>query len=57
MKHIPNDFIFHATTTEEAAVLLNSNIEHGLTIENANERLEQFGRNAITETKSITPFQ
>ena len=57
MKHIPNDFIFHATTIEEAAVLLNSNIEHGLTIENANERLEQFGRNAITETKSITPFQ
>ena len=51
MKHIPNDFIFHATTIEEAAVLLNSNIEHGLTIGNANERLEQFGRNAMEENQ------
>ena len=39
MKQTNKDFIFHATTTEAATVLLNSNIENGLTIENANERL------------------
>ncbi len=52
-----NDFTFHATTIEDATALLNSNTEHGLTIEKAKETLEHFGLNAIEEARAISPLQ
>ena len=57
MKHIRNDFVFHATTVEEAAALLNSDVETGLSTESAQERLQHFGRNAITEARSLSLVQ
>ena len=57
MENIRNDFTLHATTIEEATVLLNSNTEQGLTIEMAKERLERFGLNTIDEAKAISPFK
>ena len=52
-----NDFIFHATAIEEAAKLLNSHTEQGLTADDAKQRLEHFGLNAIDEAKAISPFK
>ncbi|MEJ7738688.1 MAG: cation-translocating P-type ATPase [Chitinophagaceae bacterium] len=57
MEHIRNDFAFQATTIDEATVLLNSNTEQGLSIEEAKERLEHFGLNAIDEAKAISPLK
>ena len=57
MENIRNDFAFHTTTIEEAIVLLKSDTEHGLSIEEAKERLEKFGLNAIEEAKTISPLQ
>ena len=57
MENIHNDFNFHATTVEEAAVALNSDVLQGLTTNQVKERLEQFGLNTITEAKTISPFQ
>lgn len=57
MEHIRNDFIFHAASLEEAAVLLNTDAEQGLSTEKAKERLERFGPNAIAEAKSLTLLQ
>jgi Ca2+-transporting ATPase len=54
---IESDFTLHTTTIEEATVLLKSDTEQGLSIEEAKERLERFGLNAITETKAISPLQ
>ena len=53
---IRNDFTFHATTIEEATKLLNSHTEQGLTIDEAKNRLNDFGSNAIDEAKAISPF-
>lgn len=57
MEHIRNDFIFHAASLEEAAVLLNTDAEHGLSTNKAKEQLERFGPNAIAEAKSLSLFQ
>ncbi|HUC82581.1 MAG TPA: HAD-IC family P-type ATPase [Flavisolibacter sp.] len=57
MEHIRNDFIFHATSLEEAAVLLNTDAEQGLSTEKAKERLERFGPNAIAGAKSLSVLQ
>ena len=57
MEKIHNDFILHATTIEQASILLNSNTEQGLTIEKAKTRLVQFGLNAIEDAKAISPFK
>jgi P-type Ca2+ transporter type 2C len=57
MGNIRNDFIFHATTVEEAVLLLKSDVVQGLTTNQVKERLEQFGLNTITEEKTLTPFQ
>jgi Ca2+-transporting ATPase len=57
MEQIRNDFTFHATTIEEATALLNSDTEQGLTIDDAKQRLEHFGSNAIDEAKAISPFK
>ena len=57
MDNIRNDFTFHATTIEEANVLLFSNTEQGLSIDEAKERLGHFGLNAIEEAKAISPFK
>ena len=54
---IRNDFTYHATTIEEATKLLNSHTEQGLTIDDAKQRLEHFGLNAIEEAKAISPFK
>ena len=54
---IRNDFPFHSTTIEEATRLLNSHTEQGLTIDEAKQRLEHFGLNAIEEAKAISPFK
>ncbi len=54
---IRNDFTFHATTIEEATKLLNSHTEQGLTIDDAKQRLEHFGLNAIEEAEEISPFR
>ncbi len=56
MKHIRNDFIFHATTTENAVRLLSSNAENGLSIDEANDRLTHFGANAIDEAGNVSAF-
>ncbi len=57
MENVHNDFNFHATTVEEAAVALNSDVLQGLTTNQVKERLEQFGLNSITEAKTISAFQ
>ena len=57
MDHIRKHFVLHATTIEEAIVLLNSDTEDGLSFENAQERLQRFGRNAIAEAKSLSLLQ
>ncbi|MEJ7830560.1 MAG: HAD-IC family P-type ATPase, partial [Segetibacter sp.] len=57
MENIRNNFAFHATTIEEATTLLNSHTEQGLTIDDAKQRLEHFGLNAIDEAKAISPFR
>jgi P-type Ca2+ transporter type 2C len=57
MEHIRNDFIFHAASLEEAAVLLNTDAEQGLSTEKAKERLERFGPNAIAGAKSLSVLQ
>ncbi len=57
MENIRNDFVLHATTIEEATVLLNSDTVQGLTIEKAKERLKRFGLNTIEEAKAISPFK
>ena len=57
MENIRIDFTFHATTIEEATKLLNSHTEQGLTIDDAKQRLEHFGLNAIEEAKAISPFK
>jgi Ca2+-transporting ATPase len=57
MEHIRNDFIFHATTIEEAAKMLGSDSERGLTIDEAKQRLAHFGSNAIDEAEAISPFK
>ena len=57
MEKIRNDFILHATTMEEATVLLKSDTEQGLSIDEAKERLDRFGLNTIEEAKAISPFQ
>ena len=54
---IENDFTLHTTTIEEATVLLKSDKEQGLTIDEAKERLGHFGLNAIEEAKAISPFK
>ena len=54
---IRNDFTFHATTIEEATKLLNSHTEQGLTIDDAKQRLEHFGLNAIEEAEEISPLR
>ncbi|MEO6219934.1 MAG: cation-transporting P-type ATPase, partial [Ginsengibacter sp.] len=56
MEEISNDFILHATTMEEATVLLKSDTVQGLSIDEAKERLERFGLNTIEEAKAISPF-
>ena len=57
MEHIRKDFVFHATTVKEAVVLLNTDIEQGLTSDNVKEKLKRYGANAITEAKSPGIFQ
>lgn len=57
MENIRTDFTFHATTVEEAAVLLQSDVLQGLTTNQVKERIGQFGLNTITEEKTLTPFQ
>jgi len=57
MQSIQNDFPFHATTIEEASALLSSDIETGLTMDEAKERLAHFGLNAIEEANTISPFK
>lgn len=57
MDHIRKHFVFHATTIEEATILLNSDTEDGLSFENAQERLQRFGRNVIAEAKSLSLLQ
>ena len=57
MENIPKDFIPHATTIEKASSLLSSDTEHGLSTQDAVNRLRIFGRNSITEAKSATPTQ
>ncbi|MBB1286857.1 HAD-IC family P-type ATPase [Flavisolibacter sp. BT320] len=57
MEHIRNNFIFHAASLEEAAVLLNTDAEQGLSTEKVKERLERFGPNAIAEVKSASLLQ
>ncbi len=57
MEPIRNNFSFQATTIEEAAILLKSNIEQGLSIDEAKERLKHFGSNSIEETKAISPWK
>ncbi|OSZ77091.1 hypothetical protein CAP36_11760 [Chitinophagaceae bacterium IBVUCB2] len=57
MDNIRNDFTFHATTIEEANVLLFSNTEQGLSVDEAKARLRHFGLNAIEEAKPISPLR
>ncbi len=57
MENISSNFTYHETTIEETAVLLNSDIEKGLTIEKAKERLKQFGLNAIAEAEAISALK
>ena len=57
MEQIHNDFTFHSTTIEEATKLLNSDIEQGLTIDDAKQRLDHFGLNAIDEAKAVSSFR
>lgn len=57
MEQIRNDFSFHATTIEEATKLLNSHTEEGLAIDDAKQRLEHYGLNAIEEAEAISPFR
>lgn len=52
-----NDFIFYATTIEEAAKLLNSHTKQGLPADDAKQRLKNLGLNAIDEAKAISPFR
>ena len=52
-----NDFTFHATTIEEAHVLLKTDTWQGLSIDDAKERLKLFGFNAIENAKAISPLQ
>lgn len=52
-----NGFALHATTIAEATVLLKSDSEQGLTIEEAKERLEHHGLNTIAEDIAISPFK
>ncbi|MEJ5962992.1 cation-translocating P-type ATPase [Pedobacter immunditicola] len=48
---------FYATSVDEAVTLLNSNLNQGLSEEEAKERFGHFGPNAIAEAKSITSFE
>lgn len=57
MKHISRDFIFHATTIDEAVVLLSSNSARGLTKEVAKERVQRFGYNTIAEAKKLSSLR
>ena len=57
MEQIRNDIAFHSTTIEEAIKLLNSDTEQGLTIDDAKQRLDHFGLNAIDEAKAVSPFR
>lgn len=52
-----NDLTLHTTTIEEATVLLKSNTEQGLSIDEAKERLELHGLNTIAEAKTVSPFK
>ena len=56
MENIRNDFTLHTLTIEEATVLLKSDTEQGLSIDEAKERLDSFGLNTIEDAKSISPF-
>ena len=51
------DFTLHTQTIEEVTLLLNSDTEQGLSIDEAKDRLEHFGLNAIEEAKTISPFK
>ena len=51
-----NVLMLHTTTIEEATVLLKSNTEQGLSIEEAKERLKRHGLNTIAEAKAVSPF-
>jgi P-type Ca2+ transporter type 2C len=57
MERIHKDFVFHAASIEQVIVLLNSDIAHGLTTENAKERLQRFGYNSITQAKPLSLLQ
>jgi len=52
-----NDLTLHTTTIEEATVLLKTNTEQGLSIDEAKERLELHGLNTIAEAKTVSPFK
>ena len=52
-----NDVIFYATTIEEATKLLSGHTKQGLPADDAKQRLEYFGLNAIDEAKAISPFK
>ena len=54
---IENDFILHTTTIEEATVLLKTDTDQGLTIDEAKERLERHGLNSIAEATAISPLR
>ncbi len=54
---IENDFTLHTTTLEEATLLLKSNTEQGLSIDEAKERLERHGLNTIAEATAISPLR
>ena len=54
---IENDFTLHTTTIEEATLLLKSDTEQGLSIDEAKERLERHGLNTIAEATAISPLR
>ena len=54
---IRNDFTFHATAIEEATKLLNSHTKQGLPADDAKQRLEHFGINAVDKGKVISLFK
>ncbi len=57
MENIHNDFTLHTTTIEETTVLLKSDTEKGLTIDEAKERLVRHGLNTIAEATAISPLR
>src|SRR3989338_9172826 len=60
MLHSPSvedTFLWHTRTTRDIFAKLNTSIEQGITQEEAEKRLEEYGRNRLQEGAKVSPWR